>query len=65
MTPRDVGRRLQALTVIAGLSVSTVLTLVVIPVVYDRIDAVLARARRRGAVAPDTAPLAADGELPT
>ncbi|MCM2269492.1 MAG: efflux RND transporter permease subunit, partial [Thermoanaerobaculia bacterium] len=36
-----------AVTVIAGLAMSTLLTLVVIPVVYDQLDTLLARARRR------------------
>ncbi len=36
-----------AITVISGLSVSTLLTLLVIPVVYDRLDAVLARGGER------------------
>ncbi|MCB9526778.1 MAG: efflux RND transporter permease subunit, partial [Myxococcales bacterium] len=36
-----------AVTVIAGLSVSTLLTLLVIPVVYDRLDAALARGREQ------------------
>jgi HAE1 family hydrophobic/amphiphilic exporter-1 len=54
-----------ALTVIAGLSVSTVLTLLVIPVVYDRIDAALARGRRRTLAEPETAPPATDAGIPT
>jgi HAE1 family hydrophobic/amphiphilic exporter-1 len=36
-----------AVTVIAGLSASTLLTLVVIPVVYEQLDLALARGRRR------------------
>lgn len=40
-----------AITVIAGLSASTLLTLLVIPVVYDRLDAVLSAAGRREAAA--------------
>ncbi|HSM15256.1 MAG TPA: efflux RND transporter permease subunit, partial [Thermoanaerobaculia bacterium] len=36
-----------AVTVIAGLAVSTLLTLIVIPVVYDRLDALLSGARQR------------------
>ena len=36
-----------AVTVIAGLAVSTLLTLLVIPVVYDQLDVALARGRRR------------------
>ncbi|MCZ7650385.1 MAG: efflux RND transporter permease subunit [Thermoanaerobaculia bacterium] len=47
-----------AVTVIAGLTVSTLLTLVVIPVVYDRLDALLARAPGR-APAPAAPALAA------
>lgn len=54
-----------ALTVIAGLSVSTVLTLLVIPVVYDRIDALLSRGRRREVADAGAAPFAADDEVPT
>jgi hydrophobic/amphiphilic exporter-1 (mainly G- bacteria), HAE1 family len=38
-----------AVTVIAGLAVSTLLTLLVIPVVYDQLDLLLARGRRRRA----------------
>jgi len=54
-----------AVTVIAGLTVSTLLTLIVIPVVYDRLDALLAGARRRSGeeVAPGT--LAAGEEAAT
>ncbi|MEZ5312796.1 MAG: efflux RND transporter permease subunit [Thermoanaerobaculia bacterium] len=40
-----------ALTVIAGLSMSTLLTLVVIPVVYDRLEALLDRIRARAGAA--------------
>jgi HAE1 family hydrophobic/amphiphilic exporter-1 len=54
-----------ALTVIAGLSVSTVLTLLVIPVVYDRIDALLSRDRTPPVTEPDPVPLAADDGVPT
>jgi HAE1 family hydrophobic/amphiphilic exporter-1 len=42
-----------AVTVIAGLAVSTLLTLVVIPVVYDQLDGALARLRGREAAAAD------------
>lgn len=57
-----------AVTVIAGLTVSTLLTLLVIPVVYDRLDAALARGRAEpeGESAPSTAaagvPALATGE---
>ncbi len=49
-----------ALTVIAGLTVSTLLTLLVIPVVYDQLDARLARGRAsdRSAEAPADAQVA-------
>jgi hydrophobic/amphiphilic exporter-1 (mainly G- bacteria), HAE1 family len=46
-----------AITVIAGLSVSTLLTLLVIPVVYDRLDAALARGGERPEAAAES-----DGE---
>ncbi len=45
-----------AITVIAGLSASTLLTLLVIPVVYDRLDAVLAPAGGREAAAGEQRP---------
>ncbi|HSM50502.1 MAG TPA: efflux RND transporter permease subunit, partial [Thermoanaerobaculia bacterium] len=50
-----------AVTVIAGLAVSTLLTLVVIPVVYDRLDALLARSAQRTATPALAAPVLADG----
>ena len=58
-----------ALTVIGGLAVSTLLTLVVIPVVYDLLDRrgdawYLARARRSSAVVSDREDGAAAVELP-
>lgn len=40
-----------AVTVIAGLSVSTLLTLIVVPVIYDRLDAFVERLRARYAPA--------------
>jgi len=49
-----------AVTVIAGLTASTLLTLVVIPVVYDRLDALLARTTESAAT-PLAAPALADG----
>ncbi|MFI4968865.1 MAG: efflux RND transporter permease subunit [Lysobacterales bacterium] len=58
-----------ALTVIGGLAVSTLLTLVVIPVVYDLLDRrgdawYLARARRTSAIVSDREDGAAAVELP-
>lgn len=49
-----------AVTVIAGLTVSTLLTLLVIPVVYDQLDGALARWRGREAAAPARAGAAGD-----
>ena len=56
--------RPMALTVIGGLAVSTLLTLVVVPVVYDLLDRrgdawYAARARAAQAVSPDRDELAA------
>jgi len=48
-----------AVTVIAGLSVSTLLTLLVVPVVYDRLDAALARGRTEPEDESEAAPTAA------
>ena len=55
------------MTVIAGLAVSTALTLLVVPVVYDRLDALLAQVReptaaRAGAAVGDGS--VAAGDLP-
>ncbi|HLF56338.1 MAG TPA: efflux RND transporter permease subunit, partial [Thermoanaerobaculia bacterium] len=54
-----------AITVIAGLSASTLLTLLVIPVVYDQLDSWLERARQRARPTPAVAVAAEGGEAPT